>query len=213
VIPPFSYYIFDVDGTLLDSAADICGAVQTVLQATSRPDVPFEFLKGYIGKHLQVLFEDLFPGVEQAQIDEWIREYRAVYPARGHRLTRLYPGVAETLARLGGRKSTATTKGTPMTNAILTQFGLAPYFHHIQGTDGFPSKPKPDVLLRSMEALGARPEEVLFVGDSGPDMEAGRAAGVKLCAVLYGYGTETDMLRYKPEYVIRAFAELAPNGR
>jgi HAD superfamily hydrolase (TIGR01509 family) len=100
-----------------------------------------------------------------------------------------------------------------MTNAILTQFGLASYFHHIQGTDGFPSKPKPDVLLRSMDALRARPEEVLFIGDSGPDMEAGRAAGVKLCAVLYGYGSESDMLRYKPEYVIRAFTELAPNGR
>lgn len=213
MIPAFPYYVFDVDGTLLDSAADICGAVQTVLESTTRPDVPFEFLKTYIGKHLQVLFEDLFPGVEQAQVDEWIRQYRAVYPERGHQLTRLYPGVAETLARLGGRKSTATTKGTPMTQAILTQFGLASYFDHIQGTDGFPSKPRPDVLLRSMEALGAKPDEVLFVGDSGPDMEAGRAAGVKLCAVLYGYGAEADMLKYEPEYVIRAFGELSPNGR
>ena len=61
VIPPFPVYLFDVDGTLMDSAADICGAVQSVLAGTTRPDVPFEFLRGYIGRHLNDLFSVLFP--------------------------------------------------------------------------------------------------------------------------------------------------------
>ena len=57
----------------------------------------------------------------------------------------MYPGVAEALRVLGGRKSTATTKGTPTTRAVLEQFGLISYFDHVQGTDGIPCKPAPDV--------------------------------------------------------------------
>jgi phosphoglycolate phosphatase-like HAD superfamily hydrolase len=58
----------------------------------------------------------------------------------------------------------------------------------VQGTDGFPHKPAPDVLLKSMEAIGATPEETLMVGDSAVDVEAGKRAGVKTCVVRYGYG-------------------------
>jgi HAD superfamily hydrolase (TIGR01549 family) len=208
VIPKYPAYLFDVDGTLLDSARDICGAVQTVLARTERPDVPFDFLKSYIGKHLLELFGDLFPGYPPERIDEMIQEYRRVYPARGHASTSRYPGVAEALAALPGRKSTATTKGTPTTRAVLELFGLLPYFDHVQGTDGFPSKPAPDVIFAAMRGIGASPGETLLVGDSPADMEAGRRAGVHLCAVRYGYGREADLARYEPEYWVDDLREL-----
>ena len=192
-IPPFRAYLFDVDGTLLDSAPDICGAVLSVLSSTSKPDVPFDFLQSYIGRHLVDLFSDLFPEAPPEQIDAWIVEYRRVYPMRGHSSTKLYPEVAETLGKLGGLKTTATTKGTVTAQNILAQFGLASHFHHIQGTDGFPSKPKPDVVLKAMEALGVQPEDCLLIGDSVPDMVAGKAAGVKVCAVSYGYGQPGEL--------------------
>lgn len=201
-IPQFPVYLFDIDGTLLDSAEDICGAVQQVLAATGFPPAEFKFLKSYIGLHLINLFVDLFPHYTPEQIDELIRQYRAFYPARGHKLTRVYPGVPEALAALGGRKATATTKGTPTTRAILEQFGLIGYFDHVQGTDGFPCKPAPDVILTALSALGARPEETLMVGDSPADMEAGRRAGVKTCAVRYGYGDPAEMARLEPDYWI-----------
>jgi HAD superfamily hydrolase (TIGR01509 family) len=129
-------------------------------------------------------------------------KYRALYPARGHASTRIYPGVQETLAALGGRKGTATTKGTPTTRAILEQFELLSHFDHVQGTDGFPCKPEPDVLLRSMQALGADPADCLFVGDSAADMEAGRRAGIRVCGVRYGYGNAADMAKWAPDYWI-----------
>ena len=144
------------------------------------------------------------------QIDDLYREYRTVYPARGHKSTTLYPGVAEGLAALGGRKSTATTKGTPTTRPILEQFGLLPYFDHVQGTDGFPCKPAPDVIFKSLEALEAKPEDCLFVGDSAPDMEAGRRAGVKTCAVRYGYGDIRKMAQFTPDYWIDDIRQLIP---
>ncbi len=117
------------------------------------------------------------------------------------------------LAGLPGRKSTATTKGSPTTKAVLEMFGLIEHFDHVQGTDGFPCKPEPDVLLRSMAAVGAKPEDCLFVGDSAADMEAGHRAGVKTCAVLYGYGNEKDMARWNPDYWITHPAELLSSPR
>jgi HAD superfamily hydrolase (TIGR01509 family) len=212
VIPRFPVYLFDLDGTLLDSAEDICGAVQQVLAIEGREAPPFDYLKGYIGRHLIDLFLDIFPHYTLEQADALIQQYRALYLARGHKLTRMYPGVSEGLAALPGRKSIATTKGTPTTRAILDQFGLLRYFDHVQGTDGFPCKPAPDVILNALAALGGAPDACLMVGDSAADMEAGRRAGVKTCAVRYGYGKREDMARFEPDYWVDDLRELSAAG-
>lgn len=208
MIPRFRVYLFDIDGTLLDSARDICGAVQQVLDGTDCSPVSFDYLQSFIGRHLIDLFADVFPHHTPEQIDSLIRQYRTFYPARGHKLTSVYPGVAEGLAVLPGLKGTATTKGTPTTRAILDQFGLLPYFDHVQGTDGFPCKPAPDVLFTALSALNARPEECLFVGDAPADMEAGQRAGIKTCAVRYGYGKPEQLAKWSPTYWINDLREL-----
>jgi HAD superfamily hydrolase (TIGR01549 family) len=211
VIPAFPVYLFDLDGTLLDSAPDICGTVQQLLSVTEeRPDVSFEFLRGYIGRHLIDLFGDLFPHYSSGQIDQMIADYRTKYVARGHTQTQIYPGVVEALSTLPGRKATATTKGTPTTKAVLQQFGLIQYFDHVQGTDGIPCKPAPDVLLAALNGLDGAPAECLMVGDSSADMEAGRRAGVKICAVRYGYGKQEDLARWAPDYWVSDLRELLP---
>lgn len=209
MIPRFPVYLFDIDGTLLDSAQDICGAVEQVL-ALKPParGVSFEYLKGFIGLHLIDLFTDVYPDYSGEEIDGLIQRYRTNYLARGHLQTRVYPGVSEALAALGGRKATATTKGSPTTRAILEQFGLIRYFDHVQGTDGFPCKPAPDVVLAALAALGAQPEDCLFVGDSPADMEAGRRAGVRTCAVRYGYGKTDELAKWSPDYWVSDLREL-----
>jgi phosphoglycolate phosphatase len=207
-VPRFSAYLFDVDGTLLDSATDICGAIQAVLATTRQSSVTDDFLRRYIGRHLYDLFQDLFPGVTREQMDQMLADYRRIYLARNHSLTRAYPGIADALATLPGRKSTATTKGTPTTRSVLELFGLLPYFDHVQGTDGFPAKPEPDVILASLQVFGAKPDECLLVGDSAADMEAGRRAGVKTCAVLWGYGQREELAKWEPDYWIAHPREL-----
>jgi phosphoglycolate phosphatase len=208
VIPAFPIYIFDVDGTLLDSQADICGAIETVLASRGRTDVSREVLRRYIGRHL--IDEFLEFGYALPEAEQMMLEYRAIYPARKHAGTVVYPGVAAALARLGGRKSTATTKGTPTTRLVLEQFALIGHFDHVQGTDGFPAKPEPDVLLKSLEAFGARPRDCLFVGDSAADMEAGRRAGIPTCAVTWGYGEPEELARWEPDFCIDAPHQLLP---
>ncbi len=211
LIGPFDVYLFDLDGTLLDSAADICGAVQQVLSAHVTEPLPFDYLRGFIGFHLDHVFTKVLPDFNRGQLDQLIHEYKTAYLAREHTSTRLYAGVPEALEQLGGRKGTATTKGTPTTRAVLERFGLLPYFDHVQGTDGFPCKPAPDALLKSIAALGARPEDCIFIGDSEADMEAGRRAGVRICAVEYGYGTTEALARWSPDYGISDLRELLPH--
>ena len=209
IVPAFPVYLFDIDGTLLDSAEDICGAIQQVLASTESRPVTFEYLKTFVGLHLNECFRDVLPHYTAEQFADLVRQYRETYLARGHQRTRLFPGVAEGLAALGGRKSTATTKGSPTTRAVLEQFGLLPYFEHVQGTDGFPCKPAPDVIFTALAALGAKPEDCLFVGDSPADMEAGRRAGVKVCAVRWGYGNPVEMAKFEPDYWVDDLRELA----
>lgn len=208
MIPRFRAYLFDIDGTLLDSALDICGAIQQTLEPTGCGPLTFEYLRGFIGLHLVDCFGDVLPHYTPEQMDALVQIYRAHYPARGHKLTTIYPGVAEGLAALDARKTTATTKGTNGSRAILDQFGLLPYFDHVQGTDGFPCKPAPDVIHRGIEALGADPEDCLMVGDAPTDIIAGKRAGVKTCAVRYGYGKLEELAQAEPDYWISDLREL-----
>jgi phosphoglycolate phosphatase len=205
----FPVYLFDVDGTLLDSWEDISGALLEVFRSTPRAPVDPAYLRRFTGSHLLDTFQDLLPGLPPEQYDEMIRHYRQVYPARKHRNTRVFPGVREGLAALNGRKATATTKYTVTCRAVLEAFDLIGYFDHVQGTDGFPHKPAPDVIHIALAALGASPEDCLLVGDSPADMEAGRRAGVRTCAVRYGYGDLSELERWQPDYWVSDLRELA----
>jgi len=202
---PYRLYLFDVDGTLTDSAEDICGAVEVVLDRHGYPPQPFERLRSYIGRHLTDLFVDVVPGITDPQVERLIGDYREVYWAREHNATRLFPGVAEALGKLGGLKTTATTKGTPTTRVVLEKFGLLGHFDHVQGTDGFPAKPSPEVIQRSIDLFGVDPREALMVGDAPADIAAARAAGVTVCAVSYGYGNRAEM---EPDFWIDDLCEL-----
>lgn len=130
-VPRFRAYLFDIDGTLLDSARDICGAIQAALDPTGCGPLDFEYLRGFIGLHLIDCFVDVLPHYTPEQIDQLVVDYRKHYPARGHKLTSVFPGVAEGLAALDAPKSTATTKGSATSRLVLEQFGLLPYFTHV----------------------------------------------------------------------------------
>jgi HAD superfamily hydrolase (TIGR01509 family) len=205
-IPRFQLYLFDIDGTLLDSAEDICGAVRQTLEDAGARGLTESYLRSFIGYHLCDLFVEVFPGISEERSAELLAIYRATYLQRGHAATRVYEGVPRSL---GGLKSTATTKGSETARNVLVKFGLAGHFDHVQGTDGFPSKPEPDVILRSLDKFGVRAEECLLIGDAVPDMEAGRRAGVRTCGVSWGYGDVVAMRAREPDFWISNPLELA----
>lgn len=208
MIPRFQVYLFDVDGTLLDSATDICTAVRQALGERGVDGLAEAYLRSFVGHHLFDLFDEVLPGSTPSDNEALLGRYRQIYLARQHSSTRIYAGVGEMLRALGGRKSTATTKSTETARNVLTQFGLAEYFEHVQGTDGFPSKPAPDVIRKSLERFGARPEDCLMIGDAEPDIVAGQRAGVATCGVAWGYGDAAAMRAHKPDFWIENPAQL-----
>jgi phosphoglycolate phosphatase-like HAD superfamily hydrolase len=91
---------------------------------------------------------------------------------------------------------------------VLEKFGLLQFFDHVQGTDGFPAKPNPDVIFKALEGLGAGPADCLLVGDAPADIEAARRAGIKSCAVTYGYGLRSELAKLQPDYWADSLSEL-----
>ena len=201
-------YLFDIDGTLLDSAADISAAVAAACRDDGREPPPRGAVARYVGRPLAEMFADFCPGISPEGIQRLTGFYREHYHARNHRSTRVYPGVGEMLAALPGRKSTATTKHTQTTAVVLELFGLRQYFQHIQGSENGRYKPDPTNLLAAAEALGVRPKECLMVGDTVSDVEAGKRAGMHTCAVAWGYGDCEEVRRAGPDYWIEAPGEL-----
>lgn len=208
MIPRYPVYLFDMDGTLLDSAPDICGAQNEVLEAAGHAAAPFAVLRGYVGRELRAVFSDLLPQATEPEIKQLMQDYTLKYRGRKHAGTRVYPGAREMLAALDGRKATATTKTTEGTRLVLEHFELLRYFDRVQGSDGLRYKPAPDVVLAAIRGLQAKPEECLMVGDSPADMEAGRRAGVKICAVRYGYGDPGELAKWEPDHWVCDLREL-----
>ncbi len=125
-------YLFDIDGTLLDSAADISAAVALACREDGREAPALSAITGYVGRPLAEMFVDFYPDASPEDLARLSALYREHYHARHHGSTRVYPGVIEMLAALPGRKSTATTKHTATTAAVLELFGLRRYFDHIK---------------------------------------------------------------------------------
>ncbi len=212
MIPAFPAYIFDLDGTLLDSAEDICGALHTVLADVGRAACSNEEALSYIGANLRDLFRKLFPNDPSDYIDSLMAKYREAYFARGHASTIVYPWVTGVLSALPGRKAVATSRRGETARSLLAQFGLLDYFDHVQGIDGIRYKPAPDILLACASVMGISPRDCLMVGDSLADLRCARRAGMRICMVMHGYGDQAEIRRAKPDFSITELRQLLPEG-
>ncbi len=176
----FDLLVFDLDGTLCDSAPDIAAALERVLAAAGRPPVPRPEIVAAIGSGVRKLVERTCAPPHEPIVEAFMAEYGAHLLDR----TRLYPGVAETLEALAVRKVVLSNKPEALSRRVVEGLGIARHFEAVYGGDSFPvRKPDPDALRRA--AGGAR--SILVVGDSGVDVQTARGAGAKACVVTYGY--------------------------
>ena len=177
--------LFDLDGTLVDSAPDIAAAVNELLAGRGLPPLTLAQVKSMIGNGVEKLVERAFAAsgtpLSAAELDEANREMAPIYRRTSDRLTRLMPGAAEALARLhvaGIGMGVVTNKPQLATREILLHFGLAERLGAIVGGDAVTrKKPAPDALLLALDQLQVEPHDALMVGDSVTDVEAARAAG------------------------------------
>ena len=182
--------VFDLDGTLVDSAHQIIAAMHAGFAAVGRPAPDDATILSIVGISLPQAVERLSPGIGTGERDRIVAAYRAAFQADPE-APPLYPGVAETLAAMAQRADLRLAVATGKTRRglvkVLDQHGLRPLFLSLHGGDEHPSKPDPAMLRAAMEAAGVGPERTVMVGDSVFDIQMAEAAGVRSIAVAWGY--------------------------
>ncbi|ABF87011.1 HAD-superfamily hydrolase, subfamily IA, variant 3 [Myxococcus xanthus DK 1622] len=175
--------LFDLDGTLVDSLPDIIDSFLHAFGHLGLPAPTYEQVRALIGHPLDWMYSQFAPD----HVPALCVAYREHYPLNFHRRSRPYPGVVEVLRALRERGyllAVATTKRPDMARKFVDAMGLGPLLHHVQGTDGFPHKPAPDVIHHALAALGTG--GLWMVGDTALDLRAGQAAGLRTYAVTWG---------------------------
>ena len=186
--------VFDLDGTLIDSAPDIHGAANKVLAAEGLGEISTDQARGYVGHGAPVFIQRMCAdlGLPEHRQPALLAAFLKLYEGAVH-LTHPYPGVEaalEELAASGHRLGVCTNKPIRPTQAVLEHLGLARFFAVVFGGDSLPvRKPDPTPLLEAFAQLGDGP--CVFVGDSEVDAETGDRAGVPFLLFTQGY-------RHKP---------------
>jgi phosphoglycolate phosphatase len=219
---------FDLDGTLVDSAADIGHAVNTALVEEGLQGFELDRVRTWIGDGPDALIARALEAQDVSPLDEGLRlrlrqgfERATLASPLGHGA--LYPGITDLVRQLHRRFPLAviTNKPTVLARAVLEAAGLLPYFAQVRGADTLAQrKPEPFNLLATATAFGVVPSSLLMVGDAPPDMLAAHAAGCPSALACWGYGAHAVPDHLKPwrvssaQQIADAFAAAssAPRG-
>ncbi|WP_286336632.1 phosphoglycolate phosphatase [Hydrogenimonas cancrithermarum] len=211
--------IFDLDGTLIDSAPDLADAVNRTLETLGHAPFDETTIRGWVGNGARTLVKRALSGstaidekLDDALFEEALEIFLGRYAQNLCRRTRLYPGVRETLERLhtrGHRLAIATNKPHVFVSPILETLALETFFDAILGGDSLPKKkPDPMPLLHLCGLLDVPPAHTLMVGDSKNDILAAKAAGIEVVGVTYGYNYGEDIALHAPDAVAERFEEI-----
>jgi phosphoglycolate phosphatase len=205
--------IYDLDGTLIDSRADLADSVNAMLARMGLPQHAPAVIFGFIGEGAERLIRRSLAPRHDDRYEEAAPIWREEYARRLLARTCLYDGVDELLRRAPAARAVLTNKPGGFAREILAGLGIAQAFRAVLGGDEAPRKPAPDGLLRLCARLDVQPAEALFVGDSAIDLATGRAAGVRVCAGTWGLGERAalaaaDYLCDTPLHVAELLARL-----
>lgn len=211
----FDAVLFDLDGTLIETAPDLAAALNHTLARAGRPAVPVDGVRPMIGDGARALLERGLaatgPAPDKATMDRWHAELLEYYWEHVADLSHPFDGVVELLEtmRIAGLKlGVCTNKPFGLSMKLFEALGLDHLFDAVLGGDSLSvRKPDPEHLLATLDLLGARPERAAMVGDSANDVQAARNAGVPVVVVSFGY-TKTPAAELGADAVIDQFSEL-----
>lgn len=207
----------DLDGTLLDTLPDLCGAVNLTMAELDLPELPLEIVKNFVGKGLMAhvgksLRYVLNREPSDAELDRALTVYRRLYAEHVADNTTIYPGVIEGLEAFksrGLRLSVVTNKWTSYSETLLAHFKLTAYFDHLVCGDTLTTnKPDPGMMFYSAGRFGVHPREMLMIGDSGNDSRAALAAGSPVVLLDYGYSEGESLSDLRANAIVSTFAAI-----
>jgi phosphoglycolate phosphatase len=204
--------IFDLDGTLIDSKLDLACAVNATRAHAGMASLENETVYSYVGEGAPTLIRrTLGPEATDAQVQDALAFFLAYYNEHLVDHTVLYPGVADTLARLTAAKlkmAILTNKPVRMSRLIVEALGMGEHFERIYGGNSFEQKkPHPIGVETLLVECDATRDRTMMVGDSAVDIRTARNAEIKACGVTYGFQPET-LAHYPPDLLIDRIEEL-----
>jgi phosphoglycolate phosphatase len=204
-----SLFIFDLDGTLINTLEDLAASVNHTRAHFGKKPLATEVVRSYIGEGINTLLHRVLDGQAEL-VDEALSVYKQHHCQNQFVHSVLYPSVKDTLNFFQNvPMAVITNKNMEFCGPLLQHLGIAHYFKMVVGADyGLPLKPAPDALLKIMEECRATKEHTIIVGDGETDMEAGKAAGVMTCAVTYGFRSAEKLKQTAPDFMINGFSEL-----
>lgn len=208
---PVRAFLFDLDGTLIDSKMDLVHAVNAMLRQTRRAELPADSIASYVGHGApQLIASTLGPASSEEERREALTIFLKCYEENKLQETRAYPGVEEGLRALDGAlMAVLSNKPAKLSMEILQELGLARYFRGIYGGDSFDKKkPDPSGALAILKEFGVPADEAAMVGDSDVDVETARNAGMLAVHVTYGFGN-WDREKSPADVYVENLAELA----
>ena len=188
--------LFDLDGTLLDSAPDMLATINRMRAARGRAPMALADIRPHVSRGARAMSSAAFPDVPPERVPELVPEFLAAYAGELGRHSRPFDGVEAMLAALeadGVRWGIVTNKPEYLAKQVMPQLGWDSRSAILIGGDSLPQrKPHPLPLLHSAQALGVAIEDCVYVGDDQRDIDAARAAGMKSVVALWGYRPEGD---------------------
>jgi phosphoglycolate phosphatase len=212
---PAPTIVFDLDGTLIDTAPDLVDTLNVVFAREGLPPVPHDTARALIGGGARMMIKrgaeaeglDYPPDKLEALFADFIAHYSEHIADR----SQPFPGLVDaldTLAAAGHRFAVCTNKLERLSVMLLKELGLAHRFAAICGPDTFGMpKPDPEVLRRTIATAGGDPQHAIMIGDSLTDIRTARAAGIPVIAVDFGY-TDRPVTELGPDRVISRFSQL-----
>ncbi|MBI5098862.1 MAG: HAD-IA family hydrolase [Nitrospirae bacterium] len=200
--------IFDLDGTLTDTAQDIADAINYALKPFGQKIYSVEETKAMVGSGISKLLESLLPVKDNRSKETVTNRFLEYYSEHLLDNTKVYPYVKETLSKLDNyKKAVVSNKREAFSKSILEGHGILEFFDIVFGSDSVPEKkPSPVPILKLLEKFHVTCDEAVIIGDSNYDIEAGKAGGIKTIAVTYGFRSR-EVLK-DADFIIDSFDEL-----
>lgn len=198
--------IFDLDGTLLNTLGDLRAATNHALEVRGLPPHSMEEIRQFIGNGIRLLICRAMPeGTPEAEIDAALDDFKAYYAAHIHDRTVPYDGIPQLLTALrkrGVKVAVLSNKIDSASQQLIEYFFPGKtdvvFGEHV----GVPRKPDPTSCRMVMQQLGVQPEQVLYVGDSGTDMQTAKNAGLYAVGVTWGFRSKEVLLEYGADILV-----------
>lgn len=208
----FSTYIFDLDGTLIDSIGDLASSCNYALRKYGMCEYSVDEVRMMVGNGVKKLMERATPdGLANPLFDEVYACFRQHYMVHNLDTTRPYPGITETLAALKGRGknlAVVSNKFYAATQELVTHF-FGDLIHVAIGErEDIRKKPAPDTVMEAMRQLGVGADECVYIGDSDVDIDTARNSGMPCISVLWGFRSKEFLLEHGASRLISSPREL-----